>query len=207
TTVATNIGLLSYTDTGLTNGIPYFYVVRAVNSLGQSTNSAEVSAVPILLGLKGDYYDNMDLTGFVLSRVDPTVNFNWGTGSPDPSIGPDTFSVRWTGQALPQVTEAYTFYTTSDDGIRLWVNGQQIINNWTNHAATENSGTIALTAGQAVDIKLEYYENGGQAVVSPSWCSASQPKQIIPQTQLIPPTQPTPVPGTIQAEDFDKGGE
>ena len=191
TTVATNIGLLSYTDTGLTNGIPYFYVVRAVNSLGQSTDSAEVSAVPVLLGLKGDYYDNMDLTGFVLSRVDPGVNFNWGTGSPDPALGPDTFSVRWTGQVQPLFSETYTFYTTSDDGVRLWVNGVQLINNWTSHAPTEDSGTITLNAGTRYSIQMDYFENGGGAVAALSWSSPSQPREIIPASRLFPPFPPS----------------
>ena len=62
-----------------------------------------------------------------------------------------------------QFSQTYTFYTTSDDGVRLWVNGQPLIDNWTDHAATENSGTIALTAGQRYDVEMEFYENGGVA--------------------------------------------
>ena len=99
-------------------------------------------------GLSATYYDNMDLTGATVTRVDPTIDFSWGTGVPAAGIGADTFSVRWTGQVQPQFTGTYTFYTVSDDGVRLWVNGQQIVNNWTDHAPTENSGTIALAAGQ-----------------------------------------------------------
>jgi RHS repeat-associated protein len=133
-------------------------------------------------GLKGEYYDNMDLTALTVTRLDPTVNFNWGNGSPDPSIGPDTFSARWTGKITAQTSETYTFYTISNDGVRLWVNGTQIINNWTDHAATENSGTIALTAGQPVDIQLEYYESATSAQISLSWSSASVAKQIVPSS-------------------------
>jgi hypothetical protein len=70
------------------------------------------------------------------------------------------------------------------------VNGQQIINNWTNHASTENSGTISLTAGQRYDIRMEYFENGGLAVAKLSWSSASTPKSIIPSSQLY--SQPAP---------------
>src|SRR5258708_18151897 len=92
-------------------------------------------------GLTGQYYDNIDFTNLKVTRTDATVNFYWGSGSPDPSIGPDTFSVRWTGQVQAQFNETYTFYTDSDDGIRLWVNGQLIINNWTDHAPTEDSAT------------------------------------------------------------------
>ncbi|MEH2435829.1 MAG: PA14 domain-containing protein, partial [Nostoc sp.] len=110
-------------------------------------------------GLKAEYYDNIDFTNLKQTRTDPTVNFNWGEGSPDPSIGVDTFSARWTGQVEAKYSETYNFYTTSDDGARLWVNGQQIINKFVNQSATEYSGAIALVAGQKYDIKLEYYEN------------------------------------------------
>ncbi|HEX7900880.1 MAG TPA: PQQ-dependent sugar dehydrogenase [Planctomycetota bacterium] len=137
-------------------------------------------------GLRGDYYDNADFTAFKLTRTDATVNFNWGSGSPDPAVGADTFSVRWTGQVMPQFTETYTFYTTSDDGVRLWVNNVQVINNWTLHGPTENSGTISLTSGRWYEIKMEFYENGGGAVATLSWSSPSRPKEIIPSSRLAP---------------------
>src|SRR5688572_15539530 len=71
------------------------------------------------IGLRGEYFDNRDFTAPKLTRVDPTINFNWGTGSPDPTVGADTFSVRWTGRVSPRYSETYRFYTTSDDGVRL----------------------------------------------------------------------------------------
>src|SRR4029453_18618114 len=74
-------------------------------------------------GLSATYFDNADFTGAAVSRVDPTVNFSWGSGSPASAIGVDTFSARWTGQIEAPYTGAYTFYTVSDDGVRLWVNG------------------------------------------------------------------------------------
>jgi hypothetical protein len=70
-------------------------------------------------GLLGQYYDNIDFTSLKVTRTDATVNFNFGSGSPDPSIGADTFSVRWAGLVRPTTTAVYTFYTTSDDGVRL----------------------------------------------------------------------------------------
>ncbi|MEH1839060.1 MAG: PA14 domain-containing protein [Nostoc sp.] len=138
-------------------------------------------------GLKAEYYDNIDFTNLKQTRTDPTVNFNWGLASPDPSINGDTFSVRWTGQVQAKYSETYNFYTTSDDGVRLWVNGQQIINKFVNQSATEYSGAIALVAGQKYDIKLEYYENKYDAVSQLSWSSSSQTKEIIPQSQLYSP--------------------
>lgn len=138
-------------------------------------------------GLYGEYFDNSNLTNRKATRTDATVNFNWGAGSPHPQIGADTFSVRWTGWVHAPVTGTYTFYTTSDDGVRLWVNNQLLINNWTNHSVTENSGTIALTAGSKYDIRLEFYENTGNAVITLSWLRPDQrSKQIIPQARLYP---------------------
>ncbi|MEH1980211.1 MAG: PA14 domain-containing protein, partial [Nostoc sp.] len=149
----------------------------ASNSL---VSQASASALSQGNGLTGQYYDNIDFTNLKQTRTDPTVNFNWGDGSPDPSVGADTFSVRWTGQVEAKYSETYNFYTTADDGVRLWVNGQQIINQFVDQSATEYSGSIALVAGQKYDIKLEYYDNQYEAVSQLSWSSASQAKQIIP---------------------------
>jgi glucose/arabinose dehydrogenase len=138
-------------------------------------------------GLKAEYYDNKDFTNLKVTRTDPTVNFNWDFGSPDPLIGVDTFSARWTGQVQAKYSETYNFFTTADDGVRLWVNGQQIINKFVDQSATETSGSIALVAGQKYDIKLEYYENNNRAVSRLAWSSPTQTKEIIPQSQLYSP--------------------
>jgi glucan endo-1,3-alpha-glucosidase len=137
-------------------------------------------------GLTGQYFDNMDFTNPKLTRTDASINFNWASGSPVSTMGVDQFSVRWTGQIQPAYSERYTFYTSSDDGVRLWINGQQIINNWTDHGSTENRASISLIAGQKYDIKMEYYENGGGAVATLAWSSPRQAKQLIPKTQLYP---------------------
>lgn len=136
-------------------------------------------------GLQGTYFDNMDFTGASFSRTDASINFNWGQATPDPRIGSETFSVRWTGQIQPQFSQNYTFYTLSDDGVRLWVNNQLVIDNWTDHSLTENSGSISLTAGQKYFIKMEFYDNCCDATAQLFWSSSSTPKQIIPQSQLF----------------------
>jgi hypothetical protein len=114
------------------------------------------------------------------------VDFVWGAASPAPGIGADTFSVRWTGQLEPQFTEAYTFYTVSNDGVRLWVNGQRVVNNWTNHGTIENSGTIALAGGQRYAVTMEFYEDTGNATARLLWSSASTPKAVVPSARLFP---------------------
>ncbi|HVE42831.1 MAG TPA: PA14 domain-containing protein [Planctomycetota bacterium] len=137
-------------------------------------------------GLKGEYFDNQDLTNLRITRTDATVDFNWGSGSPDPVIAPDTFSVRWSGQVEPPATGTYVFTTTSNDGIRLWVNGQLLINNWTDHLPTEDSGAMVLVGGQKVAIRIEYYEGGGTSVAKLSWSGPGFARTIVPQNRLYP---------------------
>lgn len=85
------------------------------------------------------------------------------------------------------MTETYTIYTQSDDGMRVWINNQQVINDWNDHAAgpdTEASGTISMQMGIQYDIRIEYYENGGDASVQVYWSNPYLSKEIIPQSQL-----------------------
>ena len=137
-------------------------------------------------GVRADYYRGMDLSNHALRRIDPQINFNWGDGGPDPSISANNFSVRWIAEVEAAFTETYTFYTNTDDGARLWVDGKQLVNDWNNHGATENSGKINLVAGQFYTIVMEYYEDGGGAVAELKWSSPHTPKQLIPQAALSP---------------------
>ena len=114
------------------------------------------------------------------------ISFDFGTAAPASGVPTDGFQVRWTGQVTPAFTETYTFYTQSDDGVRLWVNDVQLVDNWTNHGSTENSGTIALTAGVPVSIRLEYYDSSGGALIRLSWSSPSEPKLTLPARALTP---------------------
>ena len=139
-------------------------------------------------GLKGEYFGKTDLTVPLMTRLDATVNFDWLTGSPASVIPVDGFSVRWSGAVTARYTESYTFYANTDDGVRVWVNGVKIIDNWTDHAATEVSGSVNLVAGQLNDLKVEYYENGGGAVAQLRWSSSKQAKEIVPSTLLSTPT-------------------
>lgn len=142
-------------------------------------------------GLYAEYYP-LDLTGNpadMISRIDPEVDFKWGAASPHPSIPADRFIVRWTGQIEPIFSEIYSFYTVSDDGVRLWINGENLIDNWQDQPATQNSSNpIPLQAGQRYDIVVEYYENEGDAVVQLQWESQSQPREVVRQSVLYPTT-------------------
>jgi glucose/arabinose dehydrogenase len=137
-------------------------------------------------GLIATYWDNMDFTGPTITRVDPNVDFDWSSGSPAPSIGVNTFSARWTGRLQPKVSRTYTLYTQSDDGIRVWIDNALVINNWTDHPLTENSTLIYLNAGQTYAIKVEFYENAGDATARLLWSATGLPKEVIPASQLTP---------------------
>ena len=150
------------------------------------TASFTSSTVPPGIGLAGYYYDNINFTGATVTRLDPTVNFDWASGAPVAGIGADTFSVRWSGQVRAKVTGTTTFFTTSDDGVRLFVNNVLVVDNWTDHAPTENSGTIALAAGVKYDVRMETYENGGLAVAKLAWSGPGLAKEFVPQTHLYP---------------------
>ncbi|MEO0530725.1 MAG: PA14 domain-containing protein, partial [Planctomycetota bacterium] len=136
------------------------------------------------IGLLGQYYSGTNFNSLITERTDEVIGFNWGTGSPSPSVPDNNFSVRWSGEVQPLYSETYTFETRTDDGVRLWVNGQQIINQWVDQSPTTHTGTITLQAGVKYDIRMDYYENGGGAVAELRWSSASQAKEIIPSEQL-----------------------
>ena len=136
-------------------------------------------------GLNAVYYDNADFTGATVRRVDAAVSLDVGTGSPAPGIiGRDTFSVRWTGLIEPAFSQTYTFYTHSNDGVRLWVNGRLLVNNWTQHTLTENRGSITLTAGRRYDLRMEFFEGTGTATARLLWSSPSVGKQVVPTSHL-----------------------
>lgn len=139
------------------------------------------------VGLKGEYFANRNLSGKpVLVRADRVVNFGWGDNSPKKDVVPgDNFSVRWSGRVMAPVSGSYTFYTVSDDGVRLTVNGKRVINNWTDHSTTEDAGTpITLEGGKWYPIVMEYFENGGDAVARLRWQYPGQKKVVIPETML-----------------------
>ncbi|MEM6967310.1 MAG: PA14 domain-containing protein, partial [Bacteroidota bacterium] len=167
------------------NGVPS---VAKFITVGENVHSGTVLPNPNLggTGLTATYFDNINFTAPVVEKIDPTINFNWGTGAPTNGVGAQTFSVRWEGAIEVPRSGGYTFYTNSDDGVRLWVNDKLIIENWTNHPATEDIGSIVLEPGTRYKIKMEYYENGGAAVAQLRWSGPGINKEIIPANFLFP---------------------
>ncbi len=192
-----------YVHKDLKAGITYYYRLRAVNTAGASAAlMAKATTEPYGTGLLATYTDK---DGHTLTRLDSTVHFAWGEGSPAEGINTDHFTVRWEGRLEADYTEAYTFHTTTDDGVRLWVDGKLLIDNWQkNHKGAENKASIDLQAGQKYDIRMEYYEHAAFAQAALAWESKSQPRQIVPKKNLYPAAQPaasTPAPEETTAKE------
>jgi PA14 domain-containing protein/K319-like protein len=178
---------------------PGTYTLRltASDSALVSTSDLTVTVNPVpgsSTGLTGQYYNDPGtgarFTTLALTRTDATVNFDWQSAAPAPGVQPDNFSVRWTGQVQAPVTGAFTFSTVSDDGVRLWVNGQLVIDNWTPHADTTNTSTpIALVADAKYDIRMELFEAFGWATAKLLWAYPGQTPIVIPQSRLFPAVQ------------------
>jgi len=142
-------------------------------------------------GLTANYFNGMNFETPKFSRKDAMINFDWGTGTPDPSVNVDQFSARWTGQIQPRYSETYTFYLNTDNGRRLWINNQLIVDKWVDDWGIEYTGTITLTANQKYDIRLEYFENNGGAAAKLEWSSPSQAREVVPTSQLYSNALPT----------------
>jgi hypothetical protein len=135
-------------------------------------------------GLAGTYYNTTTLTGPSKTRLDANVNFNFAKTALPAGVTASTYSVRWVGSIRPAFSQTYTFYTKSDEGVRVWVNHKLIIDNWKAHALTENSGSIGLNAGEKYDLQVEYFNNVGPAAAQLWWSSASVAKSVVPTSRL-----------------------
>lgn len=138
-------------------------------------------------GLSGNYFNGMNFETSVFNRVDATINFDWAFTAPNPSVNPDQFSVRWRGKIQPKYSGEYTFYVTSNNGRRLWINDQLIVDGWIDDTG-EYRGKISLVAGQKYDIKLEYFENSSAATCKLEWSNFLQGREVIPMSQFYEST-------------------
>ena len=160
-------------------------VVSPPNQAPVNTVIADFSSnedVPIVFnqgnGVIGSYFNNTTLTGpAVDTNVDYTIDYYW-TGAPDngvTGVNADNFSVRWEGQLLVTETGNHQFQTMSDDGIRVYIDGDLVIDNWASHPSgtIDTSSNIALVAGRTYDVVVEFYENNVEAEAKLFWQTPS----------------------------------
>ncbi|MGA9978430.1 MAG: glycoside hydrolase family 3 C-terminal domain-containing protein, partial [Candidatus Sulfotelmatobacter sp.] len=117
-------------------------------------------------GLKGEYFSNEELKGApALVRTDKHVHFDWGEGSFAEGEPVDHFSARWSGYFVPKESGDYKFFTSADDGVRLYVGDEIAIDDWQPHSQTLDTAARHLEGGKAYKIRLEYFESVGSAIV------------------------------------------
>ena len=143
-------------------------------------------------GFRGEYFNDTQMTLLVTTRIDRTINFDWGESRPAPRVAKDNFAVRWTGWIVTLTSETYTFKTDTDDGLRLWVNEQNVIDHW--GGGGQHTGAIALKARTRIPLRMEMRDTGGHARAKLYWSSGSVREQIIPSRYCIPNPKSTMAP-------------
>ena len=167
--------------------------VRQYHDYNQSKGQWKLIPVTPLVnsagtGISAEYFNGMNFETSRYAVIDTTINFDWGAGSPYSKTNVDQFSARWEGKIQPRFSGSYTFYINSDNGRRLWVNDQLIIDKWLSDYGIEYSGNITLTVNQKYNIKLEYFEDAGGASCHLEWMNSQQPREVVPKSQLFPKT-------------------
>jgi len=174
------------------------YYWRVDEFSGAATEKGDVWSFTVTKpggGLKAEYFNNRDLSGEpVLTRIDSEIDFSWGFGdvpgenSPDASINVDDFSARWSGELEVDFTDTYTFHITANNGFRLWMDGELIIDFWDSPTTySRQSEPIELVGGDIHSIQMEYFEGRETAVAQLFWESTKRQQQIIPSAALQPP--------------------
>ena len=148
-------------------------------------------------GLKGEYFSSDNFGTLALTRIDPRLEFYWpDTTSPGPGVPGDYFSARWTGRLTVPASGSWQFFADVDDGLRLWVNGQLLLDKWNPPPAVYwglASTPITLTAGIAYDFKVEYQDFYSDSYLVLRWAGPGTPQQVVPATAFAQPT------GTVSA--------
>jgi hypothetical protein len=148
---------------------------------------------PDVGGVETEFYLGMTLAGKpVVVRTDKAIDFNWGEEAPDPNVPADNFSVRFNADLQVAVDGTYMLHGTADDGIRVYLDNELLIDAWVDQGMTEyDTPPLDLVAGETYLVTLEQYENGGGAGAELRWSSDVISKQIIPSGALMPPTVAT----------------
>lgn len=128
-----------------------------------------ISALNFPAGLKAEYFDNPNFEGTPKVRTDKTINFEPANQAPDPFLPPSPLSIRWTGKLVPNVTGEYVLSFTSDDGVRVWLDGELVIEDWNVHARRDEKAVVSLEKGRSYDLKVEYYDAGGDCIARLNW--------------------------------------
>ena len=151
---------------------------KVVYALGSTLAGEPVITVPVSAltvngtepGVKAEYFNNTELRGPATTvRTDQRIDFNWGRYQPTAQLSENSFSVRWTGKLKPTESGKYTLGFTADDGARLYLDGQLIVDAWEKNPTKTVTKEIALEAGRSYDLRMEYFQNNREAVAKLVW--------------------------------------
>jgi beta-glucosidase len=146
---------------GVNTDLDEMFASSAFTSMNEKGEKAE--------GLKGEYFSNMFFKGEpAMVRYDPHISFNWQNGGPAVILPADSFSIRWTGKIHLLADGNYYFYVSGNNGFRLFLDDQPVIDKWTNPSFMADDRTLSLKSGD-VNVRLEYFEKTGEAQVAFGW--------------------------------------
>ena len=120
-------------------------------------------------GLKVEYFGNANLSGTPNTRIEDYLLFDPKNRPPDPLVPGSPMSIRWTGELIAPATGQYTFAFTSDDGCRLYLNGEKLIDSWRVRSEETDYVTVSLEKGKTYELKAEYFDGGGEAIAKLAW--------------------------------------
>lgn len=140
-------------------------------------------------GWQAEYFANPDLQGEPTARrVESEIQFAWGQGSPDPALPTDHFSARFTGEIGPMPQGGLLqLVAGADDGVRVWVDGEIVIDAWRKQGYTEFRAALDVEAGQRLKVKIEYFEDVGQAALDLGWVTPDRRRMLAERDVWIPP--------------------
>lgn len=171
----------------VTVGLPANAAQDASSNGNTASNTLTIAYAPPVAanGISADYHIGKNFEQLALSRVDANIDFMWDD-APAAGLPADGFSVRWQGSIVPTATGTFDFITRSDDGVRLWLNGVLVIDNWSDHGETWDTATLNLTAGVPVTVKMEFYENTGGAMARLFWDGPGAAFVAVPASAFRP---------------------
>lgn len=176
-----NTSTIITTDLGFTD--PWHYSGSGEITLGKRFATSMYNVITAK-GLRAELFNTNEFVGTKVVKVDSTINFNWGNSTPDNAITGNNYSVRWGGYIKPEVSGVYTFYITTANSVRLWVDDVLIIDSPENNTENTLSGEITLNAGVYSTIKIEYVKNTDNASIALEWSANGIAKQPVPSTAI-----------------------
>lgn len=125
-----------------------FFLLSLILVAGKSTAQG---------GLLAEFYDGHNFDEFVSSKYVENIDLSWNHMPPVEGVNPNDCSIRWTGKLKPARTATYLFAAQVDDGIRVWIDGEIIINQWELNDLGIFDAEKKLVANEEYDIKVEYF--------------------------------------------------